>query len=183
MITPELAAKQVTINGKTITIAREQDPAARIPDEFSKTARACPPFCVHPMSAGVGVDTYGELEVLDFLETRVATGRGLLIDSRLPEWFEKGALPGAINVPFATVEDSNPYRDQILEALGAVKIGAGWNFDNAMELALYCNGPWCDQSPRAIRSLMSAGYPAAKLKYYRGGMQSWLSLGLTVKQP
>lgn len=183
MITPELTAKQVTINGETITIAREQNPDARISDEFAKTARACPPFCVHPMSAGTGVETLGELEVMDFLEARVANGKGLLIDSRLPEWFEKGSIPGAINVPFATVEDSNPYRDQILEALGAVKLGESWNYDGAMELALFCNGAWCDQSPRAIQSLMSAGYPAAKLKYYRGGMQSWVSLGLTVKKP
>ncbi len=183
MITPSMSSKQVTINGATITIAREQNPDAVIPDEYAKTARACPPFCIHPMSAGDGVETIGELELLDFLETNVAAGRGLLIDSRLPEWFEKGTIPGAINVPFATVEETNPYRDQILEALGAVKTGDGWDYAGAMELALFCNGAWCDQSSRAINSLMAVGYPADKLKYYRGGMQSWTSLGLTVKQP
>ena len=29
-------------------------------------------------------------------------------------------------------------------------------------------------------SLLKMGYPPEKLKYYRGGMQAWTSLGLTV---
>jgi len=45
---------------------------------------------------------------------------------------------------------------------------------------LWCNGPWCGQSPHAIRGLLDLGYPAEKLYYYRGGMQAWQSLGLTV---
>jgi ribosome-associated protein len=44
---------------------------------------------------------------------------------------------------------------------------------------LYCNGIWCGQSPTNIRQLLSLGYPAHKLKWYRGGMQSWKALGLT----
>jgi len=48
---------------------------------------------------------------------------------------------------------------------------------------LFCNGPWCDQSPRAIRGLRKIGYPADKLHYYRGGMQDWLIMGLTTIVP
>jgi rhodanese-related sulfurtransferase len=44
---------------------------------------------------------------------------------------------------------------------------------------LYCNGIWCGQSPTNIRQLLALGYPAHKLKWYRGGMQSWKALGLT----
>ena len=58
-----------------------------------------------------------------------------------------------------------------------------WNFGKAKELLLWCNGPWCDQSPRAIRNLLALGYPAEKLRYYRGGMQDWMVLGLTVTVP
>ncbi|CAI8238634.1 MAG: Uncharacterised protein [Arcobacter lacus] len=29
-------------------------------------------------------------------------------------------------------------------------------------------------------SLLKMGYPVAKIKYYRGGMQAWTSLGFTV---
>jgi len=29
-------------------------------------------------------------------------------------------------------------------------------------------------------SLLNMGYPVSKIKYYRGGMQAWTSLGFTV---
>ena len=63
------------------------------------------------------------------------------------------------------------------------RMGPGANFSAALDLALFCNGPWCYQSPRAIRNLLDVGYPADKLRYYRGGMQDWLILGLTVEHP
>ena len=182
-ITADIAAKQIVVNGQTINIGRIQDKANMLTGEFTKTSRACPPFCIHPISAGAGVETLGEIEVLAFLENNVAQGTGLLIDSRVPEWFAKGTIPGAVNVPFTTLEPTNPYRDEILKALGGVKTASGWDFSAALDLAMFCNGPWCDQSPRAIRNLTEAGYPPKKLRYYRGGMQLWLLLGLSVQTP
>lgn len=179
-ITPDSFSHSVNINGKTLQIERIQDTAHRLDDEFTKTSRPCPPFCIHPISAAPGVETVGEIEVIDFLKTSVADGRGLLIDSRVPEWHAKGTIPGAVNVPFSTLEPNNPYRDEIIKALGGSKTGSGWDFSNALDLMMFCNGPWCDQSPRAIRNLTDAGYPADKIKYYRGGMQLWLLLGLNV---
>ncbi|MGA1179662.1 MAG: rhodanese-like domain-containing protein, partial [Marivivens sp.] len=37
------------------------------------------------------------------------------------------------------------------------------------------------QSPTAIRNLLEVGYPAERIFYYRGGMQAWRMLGLSVK--
>jgi rhodanese-related sulfurtransferase len=182
-ITQEMARKEIRIGNQTMVIERNQDVAATISQDFAKTSRPCPPFCIAPMIAGPGVETLGELEVISFLETHVAKGSGILMDSRLPEFFQKGAIPGAVNVPFTTLDPANPYLEPILEALGAVRQGGAWNFDSAQHLALYCNGPWCEQSPRAIGNLLDVGYPAAKLKYYRGGMQNWQALGLTVVEP
>jgi hypothetical protein len=34
-------------------------------------------------------------------------------------------------------------------------------------------------SPELIWALLDYGYPAHKIKYYRGGMQAWQLLGLT----
>jgi hypothetical protein len=43
---------------------------------------------------------------------------------------------------------------------------------------------WCAQSSLGIEGVMNEGYPADKIKWYRGGMQSWEMLGLsTVKPP
>lgn len=182
-ITGDVLRKQINLGSQTIVIERNQDTAATITQEFARTSRPCPPFCIAPMTVAPGVETLGELEVIAFLEQKVATGKGVLMDSRLPDFYLKGAIPGAVNVPFTALDAANPYRDAILEVLGAVPTGSGWNFDDAQELALYCNGPWCEQSPRAIAHLLEAGYPPAKLHYYRGGMQDWLMLGLSTILP
>lgn len=181
-ITPDFSRAEFSINGQDILIARNQDQSAVIDPDFAKTSRACPPFCIHPMSGGEGVETVGEIEVIDFIDNYVEEGTGLLIDSRIPSWFAKGTIPGAINLPFTALEETNQYRDEILQALGSVKTGEEWDFANATDLLLFCNGPWCDQSPRAIQNLLTAGYPAEKIRYYRGGMQLWLLLGLTTVQ-
>ncbi|NNU80853.1 rhodanese-like domain-containing protein [Halovulum dunhuangense] len=175
-------------NGKRfMVIERNQDQNAVVDPSFAKTSRACPPFCIHPMSAAPGVETYGELELLDFIRDHVEPGTGYLVDARLSDWYAAGTIPGSVNLPFTLFQSGadNPFRDGILQLLGGVRTGSGtgWNFDDAKHLALFCNGPWCDQSPQAIENLIAAGYPAEKLKYYRGGMQSWLMLGLTVEIP
>jgi hypothetical protein len=53
----------------------------------------------------------------------------------------------------------------------------------AKDLVLWCNGPACGQSPRAIRGLLDVGYPGEKISYYRGGMQMWQLWGLTTVVP
>lgn len=182
-LTEDLSSVSVEVAGKLVTIERNQDTSAQLSGDFIKTSRPCPPFCIAPISAAPGVETVGELEVIAFLESAVASGTGLLIDSRLPEWFQKGTIPGAVNVPFSTLDAANPYRDQILVALGGRNGSGAWDFSAARELMLFCNGPWCEQSRHAIDDLVEVGYPADKLHYYRGGMQLWLLLGLTVETP
>ncbi|KPP86198.1 MAG: Rhodanese-related sulfurtransferase [Rhodobacteraceae bacterium HLUCCA08] len=170
-----------TLKDQTFRITRNQDTEAVLTGEFARTSRECPPFCIQPMRIADGVDTIAELELIALLETDIAAGRALLIDSRLPDWYGQGTIPGAVNVPFSTLDPQNPYRDEILQALGAVPgPDGGLDFTGALELVLFCNGPWCSQSPQAITNLLEAGYPADKLLYYRGGMQGWQSLGLTV---
>lgn len=185
-ITSEIPFVELEINNEFMVIERNPDNNAVIPAAFAKTSRPCPPFCVHPMSIADGVETYGELELLDFLDNSVQSGTGLLIDARTPRFYNAGTIPGSINLPFnlVTPDDSNPFLNPILAQLGGEQQGDGsWDFSNAKQMVLFCNGPWCGQSPRAIRNLISIGYPPEKLKYYRGGMQNWLMFGLTVVIP
>ena len=72
---------------------------------------------------------------------------------------------------------------EILEDRFDVILAEAWDFSQAKTLVMFCNGIWCPQSPAAIRRLLAMGYPAAKIKYYRGGMQNWFALGLTVVYP
>ena len=176
---------EIEFEGRKIRIERIQDTNNKLDNSFAKTSRPCPPFCIHPMRAAIGVETFGELEVLDFLVTKVRTNEGLLIDARLPEWYRKGTIPGAVNIPWTILSSGpdNPHTAQILQALEAEERNGEWDFRGALDLVVFCNGPWCDQSPRAIQNLLALGYPPEKLHYYRGGMQVWQLLGLTTVLP
>jgi rhodanese-related sulfurtransferase len=200
-----LPSVEFIVNGKRHVIERIQDENHMLTGSFTKTSRPCPPFCVHPMSAAPGVTTVGELELLEFLKNKVERGSGVLIDARIEAWYKKGTIPGAINIPFTEFErdPSDPRFAALLERLGAKRgktliLSTGeypavpyearpqqldWDFSQAKDLLLFCNGPWCDQSPRAIRALIKLGYPPRKLFYYRGGMQLWLLLGFNVEVP
>jgi len=205
-ITKDKSYSTVHDGKELIKISRIQDTSHVIDGSFAKTSRPCPPFCINPISLDKRVKTVAELEVIQFMETSMYRGDGMIIDARTPSWHKKGTIPGSINIPFTTFEkDVNGVElAEVFESLGAVERdevnpfilmveGFGlmggdqkteqWDFSNAKELLLWCNGPWCGQSPRAIRALINAGYPAEKLYYYRGGMQMWQSLGLTTIKP
>ncbi len=183
-IAPGMPYVDIKVGGKTVRIERIQDTRHRLTNSYTKTSRPCPPFCIQPISPAPGVKTVGELELIEFLKNKVEKGKGVLVDARIPAWYRKGTIPGAVNIPFTLLAPDNPYRDKILLVLGAKKLEDGtWDFGGARELLLFCNGPWCGQSPRAIRNLIAAGYPPEKLYYYRGGMQNWQLLGLTTVKP
>ena len=54
--------------GKSVKVQRIQDREYELRGYFAKTVRDCPPFCLNPISAGIGVATVGEREVFDFME-------------------------------------------------------------------------------------------------------------------
>ncbi|MGF1548128.1 MAG: rhodanese-like domain-containing protein [Thiotrichales bacterium] len=183
-ITEDIPSVTIQHRGHTVTIKRIEDTENRLVDDFTKTSRPCPPFCIHPMEAAPGVRTIGEVELLDFLREEVSVEKGTLIDARMPEWYHAEAIPGSVNIPFVVLSSPSAQRDEILKLLGGRPLGADkYDFTAATRLALYCNGPWCDQSTRAIKGLIAAGYPPEKLLYYRGGMQLWKLMGLTTVLP
>lgn len=184
-ITPELRSIEVQHAGRTVVIERRQDPASTINPVYARTARPCPPYCIQPAVIAPGVETIGELEMLAYLE-RVARGDDtvLVIDSRTPDWLKRGTIPGSVNISWRELSPeagADPMEiAEILERrFGALNQEGLWDFSGVKTLVLFCNGPWCGQSPRNIRTLLKFGYPAHKLKWYRGGMQAWESLGLT----
>ena len=180
-LTPELPFVTVSHQGNEVKIKRIQDTSNRLIDDFSKTSRPCPPFCIHPMSAAPGVETIAEMELINFVKTQVASGEGILVDARMPKFFNSETIPGSINIPFILFTGNNA--NKVIMLLGAKRTKDGNDFSNAKNLALFCNGPWCDQSPRAIKALIKVGYPAKKLMYYRGGMQLWKNFSLTTVLP
>ena len=65
-ITPDIMSVSVKHNGQTVEIKRNQDNGNTVIDAFAKTSRPCPPFCIQPMTLAEGVETLGEVEVLDY---------------------------------------------------------------------------------------------------------------------
>ena len=209
-ITPDLDSVQVTHEGDKIDIMRNQDTDNTISDSFAKTSRPCPPFCIQPMNLAPGVETIGEVEMLAYLSQKEAGDdtvividsrtpdwyeRGtipddtvIVIDSRTPDWYERGTIPGAMNLPWTAL---NPAKGadplsiaEIMQDVFNVTESEGlFDYSNAKTAVMFCNGMWCGQSPNNIKNLLKFGYPAHKIKWYRGGMQDWEILGLTTVKP
>jgi rhodanese-related sulfurtransferase len=209
-LTDYLAYLEVDHNGEQVRIQRIQDTGNVLNDGFAKTSRKCPPFCIQPMKVAPGVATVGEAEIFRFMERELSEGNGMIVDARTPSWYKKGTIPGSVNIPFTEFvgESDAPETIKTLERVGGVQRGEvgwltrsfeklmsalglfgadqktdTWDFSDAKEVVFWCNGPWCGQSPRAINGLLSHGFPPEKVYYYRGGMQMWKVLGLTVVIP
>lgn len=185
-ITPELASLTITHGGKDVLIQRNQDADNMVNPAYAKTSRQCPPFCIQPIQLAPGVQTLGELELLEYLRLKEQGDSNILIiDSRTPDWVKRGTIPGSVNIPWTKLSPSagaDPFEiaEIFTQRFGAIEQEGFWNFSEAKTLVMFCNGMWCGQSPTNIRTLLKFGYPAHKIKWYRGGMQNWENLGLTV---
>jgi rhodanese-related sulfurtransferase len=188
-ITRSMDKFEGTIDGKQITIMRDQDRSATVNPAFAKTSRKCPPFCIQPGRLAPGVETIGELEVIDYVKKMADGDKGiLLIDSRTPDWVAKGTIPGAVNVPWTRLNpakgaDPISISEILIGQFGAREIEGLWDFSDVKTLVMFCNGAWCGQSPNNIDNLLRFGYPPHKIKWYRGGMQDWEILGLSTDKP
>ena len=184
-ITAGLGSVDVMHGGEKITIMRNQDQKNTVNPAFAKTSRECPPFCIQPSKLAPGVETIGEAEVIEYAK-RMSDGDEtiVLVDSRTPDWVERGTIPSAMNVPWTKL---NPAKGadpisiaEIMEGVFNVQSNEElMDFSESRTAVMFCNGMWCGQSPNNIKNLLKFGYPAHKIKWYRGGMQDWEILGLT----
>ncbi|MFT4607423.1 MAG: rhodanese-related sulfurtransferase [Chitinophagales bacterium] len=188
-ITAEIESVNVQLGQNQVVIKRNQNLNNTINPAFAKTSRQCPPFCIQPANLAAGVDTIAELEVLDYLQ-QMTNGDDsvLIIDTRLTNWVAKGTIPGAINIPWSELDskqgaDSISIGGILQEKLNARNLSGLWDYTTARTLVLFCGGIWCGEASNSIMNLLKYGYPAHKIKWYRGGMQGWESLGLTTITP
>ncbi len=188
-ITPDMESVTVKHNGVNTKIMRNQDQKNTVNPAFAKTSRKCPPFCIQPAILAPGVETIAEVEMIGYIK-RMNDGDSsiLVVDSRTPDWVAKGTIPGAINLPWTSL---NPAKGADPISIGEIMEGQFnaqnmeglWDYSNAKTLVMFCNGMWCGQSPNNIKNLLKFGYPAHKIKWYRGGMQNWEILGLSTAKP
>jgi rhodanese-related sulfurtransferase len=187
-ITKGIASVEVMHDGEKVTIMRNQDQKNTVKPAFAKTSRKCPPFCIQPSTLAPGVETIGEVEMVNYLK-KMSSGDDsiIVVDSRTPDWVAKGTIPGAINIPWTALnpaKGADPITiSEIMEEKFNVKQLEGlMDFSDCKTAVMFCNGMWCGQSPNNIKNLLKFGYPAHKIKWYRGGMQDWEILGLSTAE-
>lgn len=180
-LTKEIPFIYTTDSGKTVKVERIQDVNNRLTDDYTKTSRACPPFCIQATKIDPDIKNIEELEIIDFMENKVKNNTGVIIDARLKSWFELETIPSAVNIPFPIMQNATKEKaEKIFTLLGMkVKADGSWDFSNAKELAVFCNGVWCEQTAHFMSGLLKYNYPKDKIAYYRSGFQGWKLLGLT----
>ncbi len=170
-----------TDSGHKIKVERVQDTNHRLTDDYTKTSRPCPPFCIQPTKIDPQIQNIEELELISFMNNQVEKKTGVVIDARLKKWYELETIPSAVNIPFPVIQNASKAKaEKIFKILGMkVKTNGSWDFSNAKELAVFCNGVWCEQSAHFMAGMLKHHYPKNKLFYYRSGFQGWKLLGLT----
>ena len=177
MIAPGLFSFTVDHDGEAVEVKRNQNPENRISELYSTTFRGMPQ-AMNPFAPNE-VETLGEREFTKYMMEAETDETIMIVDTRTEGWHYRLTIPGSVNYPFTLMKEQSDMEDA-LDDFGVEVSDSGYNFDNARTLVMFCNGYWCGQTPTMGRALLKAGYPEDKLKYYRGGMQAWTSLGLTV---
>ena len=180
-ITKDMPYTYTSDSGKQIKIERIQDTNNKLTDDYTKTSRPCPPFCIQPTKIDPEIKNIAELELISFMQNEVKNKTGIIIDSRLKRWYEVETIPSAINIPFPIMQNASKAKaKKIFQLLGMkVRADGSWDFSNAKILAVFCNGIWCEQTAHFMEGILKYNYPKEKLAYYRSGFQGWKLLGLT----
>ncbi len=161
-ISRDLRTLNINHKGQELTIIRKV-----IDDK-----KSCPPHCIVPMNID-GVKTVGELETLDFIKNLNKNTDSLILDVRENKDYNRGTIPGALNLPVHMLKVNSKYFKDVVMILGI-------NSKDVHDLLIFDDGVTDNKAFEAIKSLLKLSYPSDKIFYYRGGFSSWKNLGLTV---
>lgn len=144
---------------------------------FLTTAGQIQAMSIHPK-----IETYGEMEVLQFTKQMQGDDSLMFVDARDETWFGYRTIPGAVNIPHYYISQAKEipkvHKESLIQ-LGVKVEKDNYDFSNVKTILLFGNGAWCRQSSSMINDLLALGYPAEKMKWYRGGMHAWLTLSMT----
>jgi rhodanese-related sulfurtransferase len=177
-----LSQASFIFDGKRIEIGLNAADAVKFASRFASLKASCDPHCVAPALVAVGIETVIEPQLLEFMVEAVGRNTGLLVDARMPADRALGFIPGSVSLPHQMLAELNDIRTQTLKALGARTFEDVYNFADAQTLMVYDNGPSQNDAGLLVAHLLEVGYPPEKIRYYRGGMQVWSVLALTVQE-
>jgi len=197
----------VVHKGRSVKIVRNISQSYQLPSNIYNTLinqdQSCPPFCLKPLSLeNLPVATVSEFEIVDFMTNYLRNNTGALIDIRSSAVSAQETIPGSINYSVRTIKKGagNTEFDAMFRTLGVMPRGEiSWldsqmenlsigdfsevtntqDFTNAKELVIYGTSQTDINAIYAIRTLLEAGYPAHKIRWYHGGIASWVFWGFT----
>ncbi|MDG6777489.1 rhodanese-like domain-containing protein [Thiomicrorhabdus sp. zzn3] len=181
LITHDVREVSLQLQGQSWLIQRNQDPNVTLTPLFTNTTVGF----LQPIQLAPSVETLGELEVLAWMRKMQTDDSIVLVDTRPFLPYERLHIPGAINIPPRLFKNEFAAIEVLERKLNVTTTDSGeLNFNDAKTVIAYSNGHFCAMTPYAVKyapySLLKLGYPPEKIKYYRGGMQDWTSVGLTV---
>ncbi len=97
-------------------------------------------------------------------------GNALFLDARPFPQYEKGHIPGAINLPI--------HEEKGMELLLQLED----MLQSASKLVVYCTGTECDLSELLEKELLEIGILKNKIIVFKGGMDAWEKAGYPVSQ-
>ena len=108
---------------------------------------------------------------IDLAELEYSQQTAIFIDTREPEEFACGTIPGSINIPFDYLPEENleQYIDSALGGIGR---------DVAM--IAFCSGEECDLSLHLARNLQGFGY--TNVAIFFGGSREWEKFDLEIER-
>lgn len=204
---PDVPYLFVTHQGRSIRVERDIDASylarGNIRGTLIQNAKSCPPLCLLPMTLDIPVDTWGENEIIDFMLNDMRDKRGTMIDIRSKSTYDIATIPGSehwfirdlmqeaeidkLDKRFesfgARRHDGIPLLTRIKSMLGIVDTSNQtdeWDFSDAKTLVFWGVSPMEKAPVVAIEHMLQAGYPAHKLKWYRGGLASWQYWGFNM---
>ncbi|MBX3285000.1 MAG: rhodanese-like domain-containing protein [Acidimicrobiales bacterium] len=122
------------------------------------TLAASPPVAARHFSAKLAFET----DPADVAAHLAAGSTSIvLVDARQPDGFAAARLPGAINLPHATIDEVST---------------AG--LDPTLTYVTYCWGPACNASTKAAAALAGLGF---RVKELIGGLSAWQAEGFAVE--
>ena len=189
----------VVHQGRSIRIERAIYDSHKVRRDINSSmlhqAGSCPPFCIQPISLDVPVDTIAEAELVDFMLNQLRDGTGTLVDVRTRRNHESSTIPGSVNFSVQDIlkgAEDEKFKAMLSEfgvkprgetgGLAGLLESAGfkdamltddWDFTEAKELVFWANSAMDGIPAKSIGKFLEVGYPASKLKWYRGGLASW----------
>ena len=117
--------------------------SSKVPEACKSTFVTSAGESIFPMQLHQKIETYGEIEVIEFIKKMQEDESMLLIDIRAGRWYDYRTIPGAINIHYIYITKPKIFEDDYKESLATLGIlgkETSFDFSQVKTTLLFCNG-------------------------------------------